>query len=235
MLRITSISLIMLFSCSAYASDSEWFAAVKLSLGKDNIDNISHGGTIGTGTLINGEIDGQIRDEKIDDYTAGLGFAVGKRIGNWTYEAEYIYRYRTDWDVVTTTPSIQTITNVFSDTQTQTLMFNLIRRGVISQDWSWEFGAGIGLVVNDIEASYIERATTINPEMEFADNSRDTDFTYNVLAGVTRDLGGPWTLNIRYRYIDLGELKAGPFPSRSARLSADHTSHEVQFALEREF
>ena len=231
----------MFFSCSVFASNHEgasnheWFAAVKLSLGEATVDGISHGGTIGTGALINGEIDGQIEDEKIYDYTAGFGFAVGKRVGNWTYEAEYVNRYRTDWDVASTTPSIQTITNVFSDTKTQTLMLNIIRRGVISRDWSWELGAGVGLIVNDIEASYIERATGLNPEMKFSDDSRETDFTYNVLAGVTRDLGGPWALNIRYRYIGLGELKTGPFPSRTARLSADHTSHEIQFALEREF
>ena len=69
-------------------------------------------------------------------------------------------------------------------------------------------------------------------EQRFSDDSSDTEFTYNVIAGVTRAMRGPWTFNLRYRYIDLGELEAGPFPQRAARVSADHMAHELQFAFE---
>ena len=130
------------------------------------------------------------------------------------------------------TPSIATVTNVFTDVTTHTLMFNLIRRGVINQNWSWEVGAGIGVVMNKGDTEYLERATPTTSELRFEDTNRDNDFTYNVLAGVTRDLGGPWTLNIRYRYIDLGDLGTGPFLDRPARLSAEHHSHELQFSVE---
>ena len=222
---------------SAFAQGSDtWFAAAKASIGDASIDKITHNGTIGTGALIGGQIDGQLEDKTFDDYTAGLGFALGKRMGNWLVEAEYTYRYRTDWDVVARTHSIQTITNVFSNVETNTLMLNAARRGVINQHWSWELGVGIGLVSNDIDADYIEREVPgIRGEMVFNDDSGETDFSYSLFGGVTRDLGGPWTLNLRYRYIDLGELEAGPFPSRAGRVEGEHTSQELQLSLERDF
>jgi len=223
-------------SANAHAAgDGEWFGAAKVSLGDVTIDGVGQGGTIGTGQLINGQIDGRLEDTQTDDYTAGIAFAVGRRMGNWQVEAEYTWRYRTDWDVVAATDSIQTITNVFSNVETGSLMLNLARRGVISEHWSWEIGAGAGLVYNSVEATYIERAVPgIRDEMRFKDDSTESSFSYNAFVGVTRALRGPWTLNVRYRYIDLGELKAGPFPQRTARLSADHTSNELQFSLERD-
>ena len=226
-----ALALIFFIGAPAYADDSEWFVAGKVSLGEATMDSISQQG-IGTGQLIGGRIDGALEDTEIDDYTAGIGAAVGKRIGNWTLEGELIWRYRTDFDVAASTDSIQTITNVFSNVETTSLMFNIYRRGVINQHWSWEVGAGIGLVANDIDAEYLERATATQPQMSFKDNNNETDFVYNVGAGLVRELSGPFSLNIRYRYITLGELEAGPFPNRPGVVDADHASHEIQFALE---
>ena len=238
MLVSATIVTALISSTLATAQDGrdKWFGAIKASIGDVQIDSISHGGGIGTGTLINGQIDGQLEDTTFDDYTAGLGVSLGRRMGNWQLETEFVYRYRTDWDLVAPTPSIQTITNVFSNIETNTLMFNVARRGVVSQFWSWELGAGIGLVQNDIEGDYIERRVPgIRPELVFKDDQSDTDFTYNVFAGVTRELGRTLTLNIRYRYIDLGDLEIGPFPNRPARATGEHTAQELQFSIERTF
>lgn len=224
---------LLLCSLTANASDAEWYGAIKASISEDTIDSISQRG-IGTGAPIGGEIDGALKDREVDDYTAGLGVSLGRRMGYWSLELEYIYRYRTDWDVVTTTPSINTITNVFSDVETNSLMLNLARRGSISQYWSWELGAGIGLVSKDLDSDYIERETPTDPERRFSDNSSERDFSYSVFAGITRDLGNPWTFNLRARYIDLGELEAGPFPNRAAKVSADQSAVELQFSLERD-
>lgn len=241
MLRATSpaatlIVLVMYATPSWAEGDVRWFSAVKTSIGSVTIDNITHRNSIGTGARIGNDVDGQLEDTKFDDSAAGIGLAVGRRIGYWNISAEYVWRYRTDWDVVVTTPSIQTITNVFTNIETNTLVLNVARRGLINQHWSWEVGAGMGFVNNKLESEYIERAVPgITAEQKFRNTSSDTEFSYNVFAGITRDLGGPWTLNVRYRYIDLGAVEAGPFPQRQAKIYGDHSSQELQFSLELDF
>ena len=234
--RLTAIALLCIPGVYAHSAegDHRWYAAVKASLGDVTLSDIETR-NIGTGQLIGGIIDGQLEDDEIDDYTAGLGVAIGKRMGNWAIEGELVWRYRTDWDIVTSTPSIETITNVFSNVETTSLLVNAIRRGSLSRNWSWEVGAGIGVVTNNVESEYLERATLTNPQLQFKDDSRHTDFSYNILAGVTRGMSGPGTFNIRYRYIDLGDLETGPFPTRPGSASAEQTAHEIQFSLERDF
>ncbi len=105
----------------------------------------------------------------------------------------------------------------------------------INQHWSWEAGAGIGVTLKYLDAEYIERANATNPQQLFKDTSSSAEFSYNLFVGITRDLGGPWTLNSRLRYIDLGELEIGPFPGRPGQASADHSAVAIQFALERDF
>ena len=235
-LKLIATSIIgMLTWTSAWAADVETFVALKTSLGAVTLDQMSHHRTIGTGLPIGNDIDGALDDTGIVDYTAGIGISVGKRWNYWTLEAELIWRYRTDWDLSAPTPSIQTITNVFSNVETTSFSINLLRRGPISQHWSWEIGAGIGLVRNAIKTEYIERATLTEPEFSTTDHAIATDFNYNILAGVVRSLGTAWSMNIRYRFIELGELSAGPFPNRTVRVSSDHSAHEMQLSFERKF
>jgi opacity protein-like surface antigen len=157
-------------------------------------------------------------------------------MGYWTLEGEFVWHYRTDWDIGAATYSIGTVTNVFSNVESRSLLVNLIRRGPISPYWSWEVGAGIGLVKHKVESEYLERPIPgIRPQQSFKASSSESGFGYNVLAGITRDLGGAWTLNMRYRFIDLGEMQAGPFPMRPAKVTTDATAQEIQFSLEREF
>lgn len=236
----TAVLFLFFFALTAHAQRAldanQWYVAIKASIGDATIDHITHHGTIGTGARIDNFIDGQIAHEKIGDYTAGTGIAIGKRMGYWNFSAEYIWRYRTDWDIVAPTPSISTVTNIFSNVETTTLLINVAQRRPFTSKWSWELGAGLGLVMNDLETEFIEReAPGISPELIFNDKSRKTDFSYNIYAGITRELIGPWSLSLRYRYIHLGELRAGPFPGRAVRLASDHTSQELQFSLEWEF
>ncbi len=210
----------------------QWFVGITSSIGEVKIENIS--ANIGTGVVINGERDGQIEDTEIDDYTAGFGFSAGRRIGYWQVAAQYIYRYRTDWDVVAATPAIQTITNIFTNVETHTLLINAARRGSITQHWSWEFGAGMGYVHHRMDSEYIEREVPgVRGEQVFKDQRRNGGFSYNLFAGVSREFGRNWTLNIRTSYIDMAELKAGSFPERPVRLSADQKAVELQLSIER--
>lgn len=228
-------SWITLATFSSYAaSDQAFYAALKVSISEDSIDEIKASG-IGNGQFINGRLDGRLRDTALEDYTAGLGFAVGVRRGYWNVGIEYTYRYRTDWDVAAATDSIQTITNVFTDVESQSVMLNVARRGPLTPYWSWEVGVGFGFTRKALDAQYIERETIARPEQQFSSSEHSTEFSYSAFVGVTHDLGGAWTLNSRLRFINLGELEVGPFPNRAARLSADQSAIELQFSLERNF
>jgi len=218
---------------TASSGTGQWFVGVTGSIADVTIENIS--ANIGTGVVIGGERDGQIEDTEVDDYTAGFGFSVGHRIGYWQLATQYIYRYRTDWDVVAATPAIQTITNIFTNVETHTLLINAARRGSITQHWSWELGAGIGYVHHRMDSEYIEREVPgVRGEQVFKDQRRNGGFSYNIFAGVTREIGRDWTLNLRTSYIDMAELKAGSYPERPVRLSADQSAVELQFSIERD-
>ena len=220
---------------SSQADEGSWAVALKTSLSLVEVADIDHNGTIGTGRIIDGILDGAIRENQTEDYTAGVGFALIWKFGRWRSELDYTYRYRSDWDIVTTTPSIQSITNIFSDIETHTLMLNLAYRYPISNVWSWEAGAGIGRVQNRINAEYLERAVPgVSSEFRVTDNSFGNEFTYAVFAGLNRKLGDKWQLNMRYRYIDLGDLDIGPFPIRSSAADATFSANEFQVSLERD-
>ncbi|XOV84844.1 MAG: hypothetical protein ACFHXK_06910 [bacterium] len=217
---------------TAATGTEQWFVGVTGSIGEVDIDDIS--ANIGTGVVIGGERDGQIEDTSLEDYTAGFGFSVGKRLGYWQLATQYIYRYRTDWDVVAATPAIQSITNIFTNVETHTLLINVARRGVITRHWSWELGGGLGYVHHRMDSEYIEREVPgVRGERVFKDQRRNGGFSYNLFAGLVRDLGRHWTLNLRTGYVDMAELKAGSFPERPVRLSADQRAVELQFTIER--
>jgi hypothetical protein len=216
------------------AAGDDYYWSLKTSFGASSIDEISHHGTIGTGQRIGRDIDGLIRDTRVSDYTAGLGFAVGKRLNHWQVETEVTWRYRTDWDVFAPTPSIGTITNMFANVSTTSVLLNLSRRGAISQRWSWETGAGVGWVLSTIDAEYKERIIPgVAPERRFTATNREDDFAFTVFGGLVRETKGAWKFNTQLRLIDLGELSAGPFPGRAARLSARHRAITLTFGIER--
>ncbi len=230
----TALLVALLVTLPNLANAEDWYLAGRLSTGLALLEDITHKGTIGTGAPVGNDFDGSLADGDIDDLTGGIGIALGRSTGNWDIEAEFIWRYRTDWDIAVRTYSLQAITNVFTNVATSTLLLNATRRIPINVHWSWEVGAGIGLVANDQEGKYIERGVPgITPQRVFKDETNSTDFSWNAILGVSRKLGESWALSLRYRYIDLGDLHIGPFPSRTGEVFADHTSHELMLSFER--
>ena len=216
------------------ANAEDWYLAGRVSAGLALMQDITHKGTIGTGAPVGNDFDGSLADEDIDDATAGIGFALGRRFGNWDIEAEFVWRYRTDWDIAATTYSLSTITNVFTNVETSTLLLNATRHIPINVNWAWEVGAGLGIVVNDLEGEYLERAVPgISPEMVFKDSESATDFSWNAIVGISRKLGEAWSVDLRYRYIDLGDLHVGPFTPRLGEVFADYSSHELTLSFKR--
>jgi opacity protein-like surface antigen len=224
----------------ARADTRNWYFGLKAGIGETAITQITSHGSIGTGLIVQGERDGAIRDTRNYDYPVLVSASLGRELASWRLEAEYTWSYRMDWDNRFATPSIQTITNVFANVETHRFLVNLVRRGNMGKRWSWELGAGIGAVANHADATYIERAIEdVAPERQFTDKHLRIDLAYNYIAGVSRALGEAWTMNIRYRYIDLGDLETGPFSGptgrRESKLYAKQSSQEVQVSMEYRF
>tara|TARA_Y100000310_G_scaffold325804_1_gene389855 strand:+ start:47 stop:772 length:726 start_codon:yes stop_codon:yes gene_type:complete len=232
------VTLLILLNVPRLASGETdpWFAALIVSAGRASIYDSTDHDTIGTGAVIVNIVDGRLKEDEFDDTVAAVGLKLGRQIGNWDLHLESLWRYRTDWNLTAPTPSIRTVTNVFSNVETTSVLVNVARSRPISRQWSWQFGAGIGVVRNELESQYIEREEPgISPERVFKDDRSGIDFSWNLLAGLTRNFNSPWAFNIQYRFIDLGELTAGPYASRDARVSGKHHSHEVMLSMQRNF
>ena len=249
MIRTFSICVVGLLVLSnvprlAHAADShQWTVGLIVSAGAATIADTDDHDSIGTGDVIAGVVDGQpvdivdgrLEDEEFDLPVAAIGLTVGRRIGQWNLQLETLWRYRTDWNLTAPTPSIRTVTNVVSNVETASWLVNVSRIGQINRYWSWQLGAGVGVVTNKLESLYIEREEPgVSPERVFADDNSSTDLCWNLLAGVRFDFSGPWSFNVNYRYIDLGDLDAGPFPSRNAKVSGKHLSHEMLLSMQRD-
>ena len=230
-----TLPLALLTLVSVFAEPAEgagWQAAIKLNAGFAAMSRITDKGTLGTGERVGIDIDGELKQRRTEDLTAGVGAGIGRRFGPWLLEAEYVWRYRTDWDATAPTPTIQAITNIFTDVQTSTLLLNAGRTGPFGERWLWEAGLGVGAVWNRMRSDYIERAVSaVRPERRFDWADTKTSLAWNVFAGVSRAIGRQWRWGLRYRYIGLGELQAGPFETRPAQVSADHQAHELQLTL----
>ncbi len=218
-------------SAPAFAADA--FFSPRVTLGFARIDNITSKGTIGTGEQIGRFTDGRIRESKVEDITAGVGAAWGWRFDAWQIDLEGIWRYRTDWDVAIPSPSIQTVTNIFSDVQTTSLMLNLSRRIDLSPKWQAEITAGFGVAMNRINSSYIERATATGPEVTFRSGRSEIDTAWTAGASLSRSIAERWRARCGYRFIELGDLRAGSWSPRRGRLYAEHNAQEIVFSIER--
>lgn len=211
-----------------------WYTAGSLSIGAADLHNSSSRGTLGTGELIAGLVDGQFKHRREVDTVAGIGFGIGHRSQRWSLEAEALWRVRTDWDLAAPTPSIRTVTNIHTNISNITLLLNLSRHFNTQGTWQWQVGGGMGVGFNRFDTDYKERAIPgETDELEIRSSGSSEQFVWNLSAGVSRSLGKGWRGRLRYRYIDLGKLEVGPFAGRSARLVGRHSAHELQFTLVR--
>lgn len=228
-------TLLLILACpAALADDINWIVSGRLTAGYAYMDNSSHGGTLGTGTRIGNFVDGELTDRNVDDATNGIGIALGRQFGNWRVESELTWRYRSDWDLSAPSPAINTVTNLFTNFSTTSLLFSGIYEGRLGQHWTWEAGAGAGVAMKVMDGEFIERGVQTDGTDFVANDTRARlDLAWQALIGVSRRLGDHWTANLRYRYADLGELRIGPYPQRPAHLHADLSLHELVLGFDR--
>ena len=220
--------LVLLLLTAPAMADLRWYMSAKTSIASQRLENSNHNGTIGNGSLFDGEPDGRLAFTGIEDETAGIGLALGRDLGWLKVEGELIWRYRTDWDLRARTHSIGTVTNVFSNISTTTLMLNVSRQQPISPRWSWEVGLGAGVAYNRVDSRLIERRDGA-PVLEHADTG--TQFAWGAHTGLSRRIDDRWRFSVSYRYLDMGDVEAGPFVNAASHVQASHVAHELQLSL----
>lgn len=214
--------------------DGGWTIYLEPFYGIAIIDEIRSSG-IGTGEILEGLLDGRLREGRLDDGVAGLGLRIERDLGNWHAGLNLTWRYRTDWDLTATTPSIQSITNVFSDIETRSATLLLGRHWWVGKHRLAIDGA-LGIVRNRIESEFLERAVPdVRPQRRFEAKETPRDLAWDFTLSWHRQFGTRWLLGTRYRYSNLGDLATGDFVDRPAELSARHRSHDIVVSLGRRF
>lgn len=181
-----------------------------------------------------GSLGGKADNRRQSDLVAGIGLAVGHQIavpaGYLRPEVEFHYRFRYDFD-----RNRPALANGFpnagldSNLETASLLFNV--NYMLAYDFGIDlhpyFGGGVG-------------ATRFWAENEFNDigglgRSRDdtkgTNFTWAVNAGLLWDVSQSLYLSLGYRYIDLGEIDFGSFAGDQVNLRADYVSHDILLGI----
>ena len=215
-------------------SDRHWVAHLEPLYGTAIIDRINGTG-IGTGENIGGLIDGRLREGRLDDGVAGMGLRIEREGTKFHAGIALAWRYRTDWDLTAPTPSIQSITNIFSDVETRSVTLEAGRHWWRGQH-RFAIDLGAGLVRNRIESEFLEREVPgVRGQRRFEAKRTPRDLTWNITLSWHRSVGERWLIGTRYRYADLGNFATGEFPGRDARLSARHRSHDVVVSFGRRF
>ena len=234
-MRRGSALLLLLLPMLVTASDLSWYIAGRTSIGRMVMKSADHDVSVGTGALIQGVTDGEFLETTKRDYSNGIGVAVGLDHGAWRFESELLWRYRSDWDLTAPTPSTGKVTLFRTNYGTTTLFLNAMRRGALGGQWSWEAGAGIGLVRKVYESEFNLRGEQrgLPSDILVKDRSSETDFGWLLLAGIRWQFGERWSAHLRYRHADFGDLHAGPYRQRSERVSAELDAHEATLGFER--
>ncbi len=245
-----SQNLLLAFACASQVAIAEtqlepgsiesasvnrnWTVYLEPFYGTAIIDQIQGEG-IGTGEIIIGLIDGRLREGRLDDGVAGVGLRFERDFAKWHLGLALAWRYRTDWDLTAPTPSIRTVTNVFSDVETRSVTVEVGRHWWRGKN-RFAIDAGAGLVRNRIESEFLEREVPgVRGELRFEAKETPRDLAWNLTLSWHRQLNDRWQLGARYRYSNLGDLSTGDFELRDAELSARHRSHDVVLSFGRRF
>ena len=92
-------------------SKRRWRTYIAPFYGTAILDRIEGSG-VGTGQIVEEQIDGRLKQGRIDDIVAGISAGIERSFGKYAIGLDASFRYRTDWDLAAPTPSLQTITNI---------------------------------------------------------------------------------------------------------------------------
>ena len=166
---------------------------------------------------------GTLQERNTDDTTAAPGFVVGY---NWAKkgipirsEIEYHYRVRFDFD----TRVIGTA-GYGNQLSTHALLANAYYDYQLSDTLALFSGGGVGWAqnVSDVTRTSLVGAATGTDRTDETDN-----FAWNLALGAIWSFAENWDLELKYRYISLGEVSSGPHIDGTIIKADTYTAHDV--------
>jgi opacity protein-like surface antigen len=166
-------------------------------------------------------------------------FPVGAVIGyNWKprfnapirTDVEYMYRTSLNYSANPSFINDPIPTKHDADLNSHTVMANLYWDIVTWNKITPFIGGGVGIAINDTDTKGTVIATGVNKNY----SSTDVEFAWTVGAGVNYAINKNWSLDLTYRYIDLGEAVFGSRTDGEIT-SKDVSSHEIVTGLRFQF
>ncbi|CAN0545632.1 unnamed protein product [Laminaria digitata] len=176
--------------------------------GVSQVDDVSSS----SGTL-------EVRNDS--DEVGSLGVVIGY---NWAKkgvpirsEIEYHHRARFDFDTRDTTAA-----GYENQLSTHVVIVNAYYDYQLNDRWAIFAGGGIGWSQNISDVDRVPLSGGAKAELETTTNN----FTWNAALGVIWSFAHSWDLELRYRYIDLGEVESGPHIDGNTITAESYTSHD---------
>lgn len=171
---------------------------------------------------------------RLRDMAGSLGLAVGlelkKSLGlPLRAELEYSYRSEADYNPDPTFIGAVVPTRLKSTLDSSVVFVNVYYDFATGTRLTPYLGGGLGVAWNHTDATGTIIATGVTQNYKKTTSS----LAWNLGAGATYDLSGPWKLGAGYRYVDLGKVVWGD--SSTQLTSKDITSHDLFLGLRYQF
>lgn len=195
----------------AAADRSGMYAGLRLLGSFVDLDDISLSG-----------VQGPLVGEHSSDLVGGGGGFVGYR---WDWlplrtEMEVGYRVRMDWDFrSSSTPAIGYKNNVDSTT----VLFNILAEYRNESAFTPFFGGTLGWVRNHSSAD----RTALISNTTTSQDSTVNDFAWGIMLGLDWAISANWRAEVAYRYLDLGSVSTGRFPTGDQVTADSYVAHDL--------
>jgi opacity protein-like surface antigen len=200
---------------SANANDrSSFYAGLRLVGSVADLDDVSATG-----------FSGPLQDNHSDDLVAGGGGVFGYRWGRWPIrtEVEIIHRVRFDWDFRDTgTPAVGYENNVDSTN----LLFNLLFEYRNMSDFTPFIGGTLGWAHNN---SSVDRSN-VGTNITTSQSNAEDNLAWGIMLGLDWAFASNWGAEIAYRFLNLGPVSTGVFPTGEEVSAENYIVHDVMIS-----
>jgi opacity protein-like surface antigen len=161
-------------------------------------------------------------NSEIGDDVAGVSGAIGYKWRSLQVEAEYLWRYRFDFDNRFTNAA----NGIKSNIETHSVMLKTLWNFENSSSFTPYIGAGLGINRHKAESRLRNSLTQLTDNVY----TERENFTWAIMLGVSYPLTKDWNVAIDYRFADLGQIKIKRLSS-GGRITADYFTHDITIGI----